>query len=192
MVPRDQQEKYVPQGRIEVIAGGMFSGKSEELIRRVRREIIAGRSVRVYKPKVDDRYATNAVVSHIKNEIPCTTVADTEELCEDLRLNTAPVIAIDEAQFFGFDLAKIANRLANQGRRVIIAGLDMDSEGLPFGPIPVLMAMAEDVEKLHAVCIQCGEDASFSFHKGKKAGQVEVGADQYEARCRACWSEGNE
>jgi len=97
------------------------------------------------------------------------------------------VVAIDEAQFFDHSLVAICICLANEGYRVIVAGLDMDSDGNPFGPMPHLMAVAEDVEKLHAVCVKCGEDASFSYHKGQKAGQVEVGADQYEARCRACW-----
>tara|TARA_Y100000310_G_scaffold127207_1_gene126251 strand:- start:1389 stop:1904 length:516 start_codon:yes stop_codon:yes gene_type:complete len=169
----------------------MFSGKSEELIRRVRRAAIAGQAVQVFKPKLDDRYATDAVVSHIKNEVSCLPVADSGALFSKVK-EESHVVAIDEVQFFDFDLVKVVNRLAEFGKRVIVAGLDMDSEGLPFGPMPVLMAVAEDVEKLHAVCVICGEDASFSFHKGKgvKTGQVEVGAAQYEARCRACWSGG--
>lgn len=181
----------MPQGRIEVIAGGMFSGKSEELIRRVRRATIAGQKVQVFKPKLDDRYSEDAVVSHIKNEVSCLPVTDAGTLFSKVEQGTH-VVAIDEAQFFDFDLVKVVNRLAQFDKRVIVAGLDMDSEGLPFGPMPILMAVAEDVDKLHAVCVGCGEDASFSFHKGRKDGQVEVGADQYEARCRACWQRGNE
>lgn len=177
----------MPHGRIEVIAGGMFSGKSEELIRRVRRATIAGQAVQVFKPQIDDRYATHAVVSHIKNEVSCTPVVDVEELSAKIAKGTH-VVAIDEAQFFDERLLTLVRNLAGAGHRVILAGLDMDSDGNPFGPIPSLMAVAEEVEKLHAVCVQCGEDASFSYHKGPKEGQVEVGADQYEARCRSCWS----
>ncbi len=181
----------MPQGRIEIIAGGMFSGKSEELIRRVRRAIIADQPVQVFKPKLDDRYATDAVVTHIKNEVSCFPVVDSAGLAQAV-LEDTEVVAVDEGQFFDDDLVRVAMRLAHGGKRVVIAGLDMDSDGNPFGPMPVLMAVAEDVEKLHAVCVECGEDASFSFHKGKgvKTGQVEVGAEQYEARCRACWSGG--
>lgn len=177
------------RGRIEVIAGGMFSGKSEELIRRVRRALIAKQRVQVFKPCADNRYATNAVVSHIKTEIPCTPVADAEALYSAVE-GDAIVIAIDEAQFFKGDLLEVSTRLAAEGKRVILAGLDMDSDGNPFGDMPALMAVAESVKKLHAVCVQCGKDASFSYHKGEKMDLVEVGADQYEARCRPCWVEG--
>ena len=182
----------MPQGRIEVIAGGMFSGKSEELIRRVRRAAIAKQRVQVFKPKIDDRFSTTAVVSHIKNEVSCTSVEDSAAVAQAVADDTE-VIAVDEAQFFDDYLVRVAMRLAHSGKRVIVAGLDMDSEGAPFGPIPNLMAVAEDVVKLHAVCVSCGEDASVSYHKGKgvKTRQVEVGADQYEARCRACFNRGN-
>lgn len=174
-------------GRIEVIAGGMFSGKSEELIRRVRRSQIAGQEVRVLKPVIDDRYAKSEVVSHIKNSVACGTVEKAADILQVVT-RTDQVVAIDEAQFLDVMLVPVVRELAGRGKRVILAGLDMDSEGNPFGAMPTLMAMAEEVTKLHAVCVQCGEDASFSYYKGTKDSQVEVGADQYEARCRACWS----
>ena len=174
-------------GRIEVIAGGMFSGKSEELIRRVRRSQIAGQEVKVLKPAIDDRYAKAEVVSHIKSSVSCEAVESAADIYRAVS-RTDQVVAIDEAQFFDTTLVSVVTELANRGKRVILAGLDMDSEGNPFGTMPTLMAVAEDVTKLHAVCVQCGQDASFSYYKGTKGSQVEVGAAQYEARCRACWS----
>jgi len=172
-------------GRIEVICGSMFSGKSEELVRRLRRARIARKAVLAIKHAADDRYHPEKIGCHTGETFearPYKTVAGIEKAARGVE-----VLGIDEAQFFGADLIPFCEQWAGAGVRVIVAGLDMDSEGKPFGPIPHLMAIAESVTKLHAICVTCGEEASFSFHKGKKEGQVEVGADQYEARCRTCW-----
>jgi len=173
------------KGRIEVIAGGMFSGKSEELVRRLRRAKIAQKRVKAFKHASDDRYHKTHIGSHTGTTFeahPLNLAAAIEEAAEGFN-----VIGIDEAQFFEPGLAEMCERLANKGVRVIVAGLDQDSQGKPFGPIPELMAVAEDVTKLHAICVVCGEDASRSYHKGLKEHQVEVGVTQYEARCRTCW-----
>jgi thymidine kinase len=176
------------RGRIEVITGCMFSGKSEELNRRLRRARIARKGVFAVKHASDDRYDESAICSHngAKFEAnPLATVADIRE-----RSRGAEVVGIDEGQFFHPGLVELCEELANNGVRVIVAGLDQDSDAKPFGPIPELMVIAEDVTKLTAVCVVCGEPATRSYHKAGKAEQVEVGADAYEARCRACWNEG--
>jgi len=163
----------------------MFSGKSEELVRRLRRAKIAKKRVKAFKHASDDRYHKTHIGCHTGatfEAIPLNLV----EVLED-EATGYEVIGIDEAQFFEPGLASLCERLANKGVRVIVAGLDQDSNGKPFGPIPELMAMAEDVTKLHAICVVCGEDASRSYHKGLKEHQVEVGVAQYEARCRTCW-----
>ena len=172
------------RGRIEVISGCMFSGKSEELVRRLRRAVIAKKVVKAFKPAIDDRYHTQKIGCHggaTFDAVPLHTLDDVLPL-----VSYTDVVGFDEAQFFHPGLVDLAETLANRGVVVIIAGLDMDSDGKPFGPIPHLMAAAEHVTKLHAICMVCGEDASRSFHKTGKTEQVEVGADAYEARCRGC------
>ena len=163
------------------------SGKSEELVRRLRRAQIAKKCVLAVKHASDDRYHPTDIGSHAGTTLkaePCHRVEDLREIARGVE-----VLGIDEAQFFGEDIVKFCTDWANAGVRVIVAGLDMDSEGNPFEPMPRLMAVAEDVTKLHAVCVKCGGDASFSYHRGHKEAQVEVGADQYEARCRRCFQE---
>tara|TARA_B100000575_G_scaffold192921_1_gene155768 strand:- start:6997 stop:7587 length:591 start_codon:yes stop_codon:yes gene_type:complete len=185
------EPSYLPQeyGWIEVICGGMFSGKTEELIRRARRAQIAGQKVLVIKPTVDNRYSSSEVVSHDKSTIPSLIVESVDEIigkCEKFR-----VICIDEAQFFDNDILYIANELANNNKRVIIAGLDMDYEGKPFGPMPNLLAIAEFVTKLHAICTKSGMLASYSQRVIDSHGQVLVGEyDAYEPRARHCFTAG--
>ncbi len=178
-------------GSIEVITGSMFSGKTDELIRRLRRATIARQKVQVFKPAIDNRYAEQKVTSHAGNDydaIPIQCSADILRLLDE----NATVVAIDEAQFFDPEIASVAQKLANQGTRVIVAGLDTDFRGEPFGPMPVLIAQAERVDKLHAICMVCGEDASRTQRlvNGSPARYhdpvVIVGASEmYEARCRA-------
>ena len=179
------------RGRIEVITGCMFSGKTEELVRLLRRARIAQKTVKAFKHASDDRYHTAKIGGHpgadgnpgvTFDAHPLKTIAAIER-----NARGHDVIGIDEAQFFGLDLVDFCERWANLGVRVIVAGLDLDSSGKPFGPIPGLMAIAETVTKLHAVCIQCGEPANRSYHLAGKVEQIEVGASQYEARCRGCW-----
>ena len=183
----------VSGGWIEVVAGVMFSGKSEELMRRVRRAIIARRRVQVFKSHLDDRYAgLMAVSSHDRRTVEAVPVDSSSQIM--LRLDpTAQVIAIDEAQFLDAGIVQVASALADRGRRVILAGLDADFRGEPFGPMPFLMAVAEVVDKLHAICVMCGNPASRTQRliDGKPAPYdsptIMVGsADSYEARCRAC------
>lgn len=170
-------------GWIEVICGCMFSGKTEELIRRLNRAIIAKQTVRIFKPTVDDRYHPHDVVSHNQNRIPSASVAQASNLLEltaDCR-----VVGIDEAQFFDEAIVSVCNQLANSGKRVIVAGLDMDYEGRPFGPMPNLMAVAEYVTKVHAICAVSGAPASYSYRLSAADDQLQIG-DQthYEARSR--------
>jgi len=173
------------QGRIEVITGCMFSGKSEELVRRLRRAKIAKRAVFAVKHASDDRYDPVKIGCHTGATFDAHPMAGIEAIEEAAR--GAEVVGIDEAQFFGPDLVDFCERWANLGVRVIVAGLDMDSDAKPFGPVPHLMVIAEDVTKLSAICIQCGEPATRSYHLSGKTEQVQVGATQYEARCRSCW-----
>ena len=183
----------VSGGWIEVVAGVMFSGKSEELMRRVRRATIARKRVQVFKSHLDDRYAgLMAVSSHDRRTVEAVPVDSSAQIM--LRLDpTAQVIAIDEAQFLDAGIVQVASALADRGRRVILAGLDADFRGEPFGPMPFLMAVAEVVDKLHAICVMCGNPASRTQRliDGKPAPYdsptIMVGAaDSYEARCRAC------
>ena len=180
------------KGRIEVIAGGMFSGKSEELVRRLRRATIARKKVFAIKHSSDDRYHQTHIGCHTGVTFEATPLRTTVGISQFLDSVSVPaeVVGIDEGQFFEWGLLDLCEELANRGIRVIVAGLDQDSNGKPFGPIPSLMAVAEEVTKLHAVCMVCGEEASRSYHKAGKTEQVEVGASQYEARCRKCWSLG--
>ena len=174
------------RGRLEVITGGMFSGKSEELVRRLRRAQIARKRVKAFKHASDDRYDTVKIGCHSGLKFDAIPVASLNEIRDLAR--GAEVIGFDEIQFFHPGIVDVCEELANLGVRVIVAGLDLDSKGVPFGPIPHLMAIAETVTKLHAVCMVCGEPACRSQHKAGKSEQVEVGAAAYEARCRGCWT----
>lgn len=174
--------------RVEVVTGCMFSGKSEELIRRLRREVIAKRTVLAFKPAIDNRYDETSVASHGGLRFPCFSIGDVAAIRMKLRDAPVPdVVGIDEAQFFDQDIVNLVQELAARGCRVIIAGLDLDADGVPFGSMPFLLAEADVVLKLTAVCTVCGEEATRSRHMQGKATQVEVGADQYEARCRSHW-----
>ena len=173
-------------GRIEVICGSMFSGKTEELIRRLRRAKFARQSVEIFKPAVDVRYSAVNVVSHDENSIPSTPVESAQNIL--LLASNVQVVGIDEAQFFDDGLVDVCNQLANSGVRVIVAGLDMDYLGKPFGPMPKLMAIADDVLKVHAVCVRCGALAQFSHRLAKTDKLVLLGeTDSYEPLCRRCF-----
>jgi thymidine kinase len=173
-------------GWIEVITGCMFSGKTEELIRRLHRATYARQRVAVFKPTVDVRYAVAAIVSHSEAELPCVPVGNAAEILD--RVGDIQVVGIDEAQFFDRTLVGVADRLANEGRRVVIAGLDQDYRGEPFEPMPQLMAIAEYVQKTLAVCMCCGAPADRSQRLVERDARVLLGAaDAYEARCRRCW-----
>ncbi|RZF61298.1 thymidine kinase [Sphingobacterium corticibacterium] len=173
-------------GSIEVICGSMFSGKTEELIRRMKRAQFAKLPVEIFKPAMDIRYADHAIVSHDSNSIPSTPIAHSSAI---LLLGTeTKVVGIDEAQFFDDELPHVCVQLANKGVRVIVAGLDMDYKGLPFGPIPALMAIAEHVTKVHAVCVQCGAPAVYSYRIAASENRILLGEkNSYEPRCRACY-----
>jgi thymidine kinase len=171
------------RGWIEVVCGSMFSGKTEELIRRLKRARIARQRVEIFKPALDNRYAETAVVSHDENAIPSIVVNTADQIL--LLAGDAQVIGIDEGQFFGPELVGVCATLARQGRRVIVAGLDQDYRGEPFEPIPQLMAVAEFVTKLHAICVVCGAPANHSQRVVEQSGRVVVGAKEaYEPRCR--------
>lgn len=173
-------------GWIEVITGPMFSGKSEELIRRLRRAAIARMRLQVFKPALDTRYAPDEIVSHSQWRIPSTVVEGSEEILRRLDPRTE-VAGIDEAQFFDAGLPRLCSHLADLGKRVIVAGLDMDFRGVPFGPMPELMAIAEQVQKITAICARCGAAASYTQRLVESEERVVVGAkDVYEARCRRC------
>ncbi|NOY36519.1 MAG: thymidine kinase [Chlorobi bacterium] len=173
-------------GYIEVITGSMFSGKTEELIRRLKRAKLANQKVEIFKPGIDNRYSENDVVSHDSNAIHSTPVDTSANIL--LLAYDVDVVGIDEAQFFDEGLVGVCNQLADQGIRVIVAGLDMDYERNPFGPMPGLLASAEYVTKVHAICMQCGNLAQYSHRKITKKGQVIVGEkDIYEPLCRACY-----
>jgi thymidine kinase len=174
-------------GWIEVIAGSMFSGKSEELIRRLRRAKIARLKVQVFKPEIDIRYSRDHIVSHSEMRHESGAVRNAREILELLEPATE-VVGIDEAQFFDNDLVDVVNQLAGRGVRVIVAGLDQDYTGRPFEPMPQLLAVAEYITKTHAICVRCGQPANYSQRIVEVEGQVVVGAsDAYEARCRRCF-----
>lgn len=180
-----QQKK----GWIEVVCGSMFSGKTEELIRRITRAKIANQKVELFKPNVDVRYDETLVVSHNENSVQASAVGSSLNIL--LMANDANVVAIDEAQFFDDELVYVAEKLAEQGKRVIIAGLDMDYLGKPFGCMPKLMAVAEYVTKVHAICMVCGDLANHSYRKTKNDALIMLGeTDTYEARCRYCFNKG--
>lgn len=172
-------------GWIEVVTGCMFSGKTEELIRRLKRAKIAKLKVIVFKPKIDNRYSENEIVSHSEQSLPSTLVEDCNEIL--VLSKDAQVVGIDEAQFFPNELIDICNELANRGKRVIVAGLDQDYRGLPFEPMPQLLSLAEYITKTLAICVVCGNPADRTQRKIVASERVVVGAsDIYEARCRAC------
>lgn len=187
----EQTRKGEPKkGWIEVIAGSMFSGKTEELIRRLRRAEYARQKVEIFKPKIDIRYSEKEVVSHNSNSIRSTPVESSANII--LLANDVDVIGIDEAQFFDDGLTEVCVALADKGVRVIIAGLDMDFKGRPFGPMPALFAVAEFVTKVHAVCMQCGDLAQFSHRKNPEGKVVMLGEkDLYEPLCRRCFATEN-
>ena len=173
-------------GWIEVICGSMFSGKTEELIRRMRRAMIARQKIELFKPKIDVRYSEKEIVSHDKQKIPSHTISKPKQIL-DLSLE-AQVVGIDEAQFFDKALVKICQTLANMGKRVIVAGLDQDYKGIPFEPIPELLAIAEYITKTHAICVICGNPANHTQRISGGTDKVVIGAEEmYEARCRNCF-----
>jgi len=173
-------------GWIEVVCGSMFSGKTEELIRRLKRAKIAKMKVEIFKPAVDTRYDEVKVVSHDKNEIISTPVQTSSNIL--LLANDVEVIGIDEAQFFDDELPEVCNELANRGIRVIVAGLDMDFQGKPFGPIPQILATAEYVTKVHAICMRCGKLAHISHRTVHNDKLVMLGeTESYEPLCRTCY-----
>ncbi len=176
-------------GWIEVIAGCMFSGKTEELIRRLNRAIIANQKVEIFKPVIDQRYHPQHIVSHDETMIRSTAVNFASDIL--LLSGDCDVVGIDEAQFFDDSIVEVVNTLANGGKRVILAGLDMDFEGRPFGPMPQLLAVAEFVTKVHAICARTGELASFSFRLSNDDRQLMLGEkEKYEARSRKAFLEG--
>ena len=177
-------------GWIEVVCGSMFSGKTEELIRRLKRAKYANQRVEIFKPKIDTRYDEVQVVSHDANAILATPIENSSKLLENTE--GVNVIGIDEAQFFDSGLTEVCQKLAMRGIRVIIAGLDMDFRGEPFGPIPHLLAVAEYITKVHAICPHCGNLATHSYRKVSNNEQVMLGEkDSYEPRCRTCYAMGN-
>jgi thymidine kinase len=175
------------RGSVEVITGSMFSGKTEELIRRLRRSQFAGLRVVIFKPALDKRYSETRVVSHDERSIVSTPVDHASAIL--LLAGDADVIAIDEAQFFDNSLVEVCNQLANSGIRIIVAGLDMDFMGKPFGPMPGLLAIAEHVTKVHAICMRCGNLAQYSFRKNDDPKVVLLGEKNlYEPLCRSCYN----
>ncbi len=174
------------RGRIEVICGSMFSGKTEELIRRLKRANFARQRVEIYKPAIDSRYSEEEVVSHDSNAISSTPVDSSASIL--LFTSEVDVVGIDEAQFFDEGLVDVCNELANRGVRVIIAGLDMDFKGVPFGPMPALCAIADEVTKVHAICVKCGQLAYLSHRTVKNDKRVLLGEKmEYEPLCRNCY-----
>lgn len=182
----DQIDETRRRGRIEVICGPMFSGKTEELIRRMKRAKFAKQNVEIFKPSIDVRYSDVDVVSHDSNTIASTPIESSGSIL--LLSSDKDVVGIDEAQFLDDGLVEVCNRLANQGVRVIIAGLDMDYKGVPFGPIPALCAIADEVTKVHAICVKCGHLAYVSHRLSKSDKRVLLGEqDKYEPLCRKCY-----
>jgi thymidine kinase len=175
------------RGSIEVITGSMFSGKTEELIRRLRRAQFAGLKVEIFKPSLDKRYSDERVVSHDDKSIVSTPVDNASSIL--LLAGDVDVVGVDEAQFFDNSIIEVCNRLADNGVRVVIAGLDMDFMGNPFGPIPALLSISEYITKVHAICMRCGSLAQYSFRKSEEAQVVLLGEkDKYEPLCRNCYN----
>jgi len=179
-------EGHPRTGWVEIITGSMFSGKTEELIRRLKRAQIAKQKVTIFKPRIDNRYDETKIVSHSQSEIQSIVIDRPEEILEHAIF--AQVIGIDEAQFFSEEIIEIVDKLADSGKRVVIAGLDKDYRGIPFGPMPVLLAKAEYVSKMLAICVRCGAPANYTQRLVASRDQVVIGAmDSYEARCRHCF-----
>jgi len=177
-------------GWIEVVCGSMFSGKTEELIRRLRRAQIANQKVQIFKPKKDSRYHDDNVVSHDENVIASIAINNSTQIYD--LLEQVNVVGIDEAQFFDNDLINVCQKLAVKGIRVVVAGLDMDFRGQPFGPIPGLLAVAEYITKVHAICPHCGSLATHSYRLSSEKETIVLGEkDKYEPRCRICFEMGN-
>src|SRR5215210_1150355 len=182
-----QMEKTRGQGHVEAIAGGMFSGKSEELVRRLRRAAIARQVVQVFKPAADTRHHPERLVTRDNRELQAVTVTCAGELRQRL-LPEVQVVGIDEAQFFDDSIIELVSELADGGIRVIVAGLDLEYMRRPFGPMPRILALAEYVDKMHAVCVRCGAPAQYSQRIAGGTEQLQVGdGDSYEARCRECY-----
>jgi thymidine kinase len=178
------------RGWIEMICGSMFSGKTEELIRRMKRASIANLKIEIFKPAIDNRYDAVNVVSHDENVIKSQPVQHSQNIL--ILAQHVDVVGIDEAQFFDDSIVQVCVQLALNGVRVIAAGLDMDYLGNPFGPVPKLLAIADYITKLHAICVHCGNIASMSYRKTKQSGQVVIGEmDIYEPRCRVCYAKGD-
>ena len=178
------------RGWIEVICGSMFSGKTEELIRRMKRVQIAHLKTEIFKPAIDNRYDENNVVSHDATKIQSQAVQHSQNIL--LLANNADVIGVDEAQFFDEGIVPVCEQLALKGTRIIIAGLDMDYLGKPFGPVPQLLSVADYITKLHAICVHCGNIASLTYRKTKQNNQIVIGEiDIYEPRCRVCYAKGD-
>lgn len=177
-------------GWVEVVCGSMFSGKTEELIRRLTRALIANQKVEIFKPIIDKRYDKKKIVSHKDSAISSTPVNFANDIL--LRVGDCEVVGIDEVQFFDDEIVNVTNELANQGKRVIVAGLDMDFKGRPFKPMDALMSIAEYITKVHAVCMKCGGVASYSHRRSKSKQTIVIGEkDIYEALCRNCFFEAN-
>jgi thymidine kinase len=182
--------QFERRGWIEIICGSMFSGKTEELIRRLRRARIAHLRVAVFKPSADKRYHNENIVSHDENSLLSIPVPSAADIL--LQAKSMDVVGIDEGQFFDEQLPDVCDALALQGTRVIVAGLDMDYKGRSFGQMPELLAKAEYITKLHAICMQCGNIANYSYKKGGSSEQIELGnKDLYEPRCRSCYEKGD-
>ena len=178
--------ELIRRGRIEVVCGSMFSGKTEELIRRMKRAQFAQQKVEIFKPAIDTRYSDDDVVTHEGVAIHSTPVDNSSSIL--LLGNECDVIGIDEAQFFDNHLVDVCNELAEKGVRVIVAGLDMDFRGIPFGPMPALCAIADDVMKVHAICVRCGAQAYVSHRKVQEEKRVLLGeVNEYEPLCRVCY-----
>lgn len=179
------------KGWIEVICGSMFSGKTEELIRRLRRAQIANRSIEIFKPQIDTRYHETDVVSHNSTAIRSTPVPNSQNIL--LLGSGIQVVGIDEAQFMDSELPNVCEQLAKSGARVIIAGLDMDSDGKPFGIMPDLLAIADYITKVHAICVKCGDIAHFSYRTSSNTSKILLGEmDSYQPRCRSCYYKGED
>jgi len=185
MIDYNQHATPENTGWIEVIAGCMFSGKTEELIRRLRRAMIAKQKVLIFKPQIDTRYSSTEIVSHSEQSLPSFLITDAEEILK--YADDAQVIGIDEAQFFSLNIIDVCNKLANSGKRIIVAGLDQDYKGIPFEPMPQLLAIAEYITKTLAICVNCGNPADKTQRIAHSSERVLVGATgAYEARCRKC------
>lgn len=190
MFLENKNNKNQGKGWVEVVCGSMFSGKTEELIRRLRRAQIARMKVEIFKPAMDIRYDETNIVSHNENAITSTPVENAQQIL--LMANDVEVVGIDEVQFFDSEIVNVCNTLANRGIRVIVAGLDMDFQGKPFGVMPHLMAIAEYVTKVHAICVDCGELANFSHRTVANDKLVMLGEkDSYEPLCRKCFTSKN-